>query len=606
VKGESLARGDYLAVRRAALVLREQEPAAYGLLVVCAFLATEPIPCGLFRGVRRVSTGCAEVPLEGDAELDVVADPSRLSRTLRAINRSGLATQDHRRDCVQLSPLAQLAVRDAVPVQDHARLRHVAHQLLADNDPGDPESVASWRWYDLMLPHAVASGVAECDDPAVRRLGLHLATVSHGRGDDHHAVEFAQQVHCHATTSLGETHPDVLTAGRQLSRYLRAAGCYEHAATILGRTVRQHRTSTDYEATFGAELELIAAQHLHGDWPAAHRASEEVLHGARSMFGDDDLITLKAAAVHAMSSRLTGHYRQALELDHVTVAGLMNLTGDVYTSTLNAIDAGILDARENGHHPRTRSDHETHATDAARCFGEHTPATLRRYADLAATRRHDGDYQGALDLSAWVLPPIRAACGETHPAVLAAAVGHSVNLRHAGQLDQARELGEEAFDIYRRVLGEHHPHTHAAAVNLATTLRRLGRASDARQVDERSFGHLRVRLGTDHPYAIVAGLHLATDLSATGDIEAARDLDLEMRDRARDKLGTDHPITLAATLNLSLDLRNCGRGTKAQALYSDIVDHHKKVFGENHPNTTAAIDQLRATCDIDPLPVGPP
>lgn len=587
-------------------MLCDQEPAAYRLLVVCAFLAAESIPCGLFRGIRGVSNGCAEVPLDGDAELDVVADPLRLSRALRSIRCSGLATLDHRGDCVRLSPWAQLAVRDAVPVQDHARLRHVGHQLLAGNDPGDPESVGAWRWYELLLPHAVASGVAECDDPAVRRLGLHLAAVSHGRGDDQHAVELAQQVHCHATTSLGESHPDVLTAGRQLSRYLRAVGCYEDAAALLGRTVRQHRTSTDYEAIVGAELEFIAAQHVRGDWPAACRVSVDVLHRARSLFGDDDLITFKAAAVHAMSLRLTGHYRHALQLDDDTVHGLMGLTGDVHTSTLNAIDASILDARENGHHPRTRSDHETHIRDAARCFGEHTPATLRRYADLAATRRHDGDYQGALDLSAWVLPPIRAACGETHPAVLAAAVGHSVNLRHAGQLDQARELGEEAFDIYRRVLGEHHPQTYAAAVNLATTLRCLGRASDARQVDERSFGHLRVRLGPDHPYAIVAGLHLATDLAAAGDTEAARDLDLEMRGRARDKLGIDHPFTLAASLNLSVDLRNCGRPTQAHAMYNEILDQHNKVFGEHHPNTAAATEHHRATCDIDILPIGPP
>ncbi len=577
--------------------LRTRNPAAHQLLQVCAFFASEPISRSLFTGVRGVP-----IAPELDATL---RDPMRLSRTIRDINRYGLAKIDHRNGTWQLHRLVQLVLSNSMTPQRQAEMSHGAHLLLANFDPNDPVPATQWQRYQDVLPHAYAAKVIECDDPWVRNLVVNLMTFLYYWGDHEEAARLARQAVDVWSEKLGETDPQTLQAAQRLGFYLRTLGRYAEAAALSQRTVELHRqvSGENSEETVTAELAVATDLKTRGDFIAALDLNEQIYQKAKGLFGDDDPTTLLAEHNLLVSLGLAGEYRRGRELGEDTYRRRADVLGYDNPNTMSTLNDLNLARREAGDYTWARGEQEKLVERSHEIFGADKIATLRRSHHLSVARRKDGDHQGALELSAQLLKRFHLRYGESHPNSMACALAQSINLRHAGELGPARKLGEQTFDRYRHSLGEHHPHTLSALLDLAVTLRLLGDAAGARQLDERSLEQFRATLGPDHPYAIVSAINLASDLAALGETEAALALDTEVLDRANRVLGTDHPTTLAARANLVLDLRTLGRTQEAETTYSEVLTRYRHVLGDAHPATRAAASGQRADCDIDPLPM---
>jgi tetratricopeptide (TPR) repeat protein len=578
--------------------LRTRNPAAHQLLQVCAFFAPEPISRSLFAGVRGVS-----ISPELDAAL---RDPMQLGRTIRDINRYGLAKIDHGQNTLQLHRLVQLALSNRMTAQRLEKMRHGAHLLLANLDPNDPVPSKQWPLYQDLLPHAYAAQVIECDDPWARQLVVNLMTFLYYWGDHEEAAKLARQAVDVWSEKLGKADPQTLQAARKLGFYLWTLGRYAEAAEINKRTVELHRQASgeDSEETLSAELAVTTDLKGLGDFVAALDLNEQIYQKAKGMFGDDEPITLMAAHNLVVSLGLAGDYRRAREFGEDTHRRRADVLGVDSPSTMGTLAALILARREAGDYAWARVAQEALAERSIELFGTaERAATLRHFHHLAVARRKDGDHRGAMELSAQVLEQFQLRYGDDHPRTMACALAQSIDLRHAGKFGPAYKLGEQTFDRYRQNLGEHHPHTLSALLDLAVTLRLRGDAAGARQLDERSLEQIRAALGPDHPHAIVGAINLASDLAALGETEAALTLGTEVLDRTNRVLGADHPTTLTAVTNLVLDLRTLGRTQEAETKHAEVLTRYRRVLGDAHPATMAAAGGARADCDVDPLPL---
>lgn len=575
--------------------LRNHNPAAHQILLICAFFSSEPISRDLFTGVRNAQIS---------PELDVtLRDPIQLARAIREINRYGLAKIDHGSNTIQLHRLVQLVLRNRITTPTlQTQMRHGAHQLLANIDPTDPENSRNWPRYRELLPHAYAADVVNCTDAWVRQLVINLMRFLFQWGDHDEAASLAQHAYKDFTDKLGPDDPQTLEVAWRLGFYLWVLGRFEEAAELNQRTLerRIRASGENSEETFGVQANILADLKAKGEFANARRLSEEILLKTTRLLGPDDPETLRAAGLHGMSLRLMGEFTAARELDENTYRKRVDILGRENLQTQGSLLSIVVDRRDAGEYAWARIEQEKLVDRAIEQFGIDRQDTQIRIYMLSIARRKDGDHEGAFDLSGPVLDNFRHRYGSEHPHTVGCVLAHSIDLRHAGDLAEARRLGEEAVDSYRRLLGEHHPHTSAAKVDLAVTLRLSGDADGARDLDERALEQLRASLGAEHPIAVVGGINLASDLAALGETDAAIELGQEMLGRSRDSLGPDHPTTLAAEVNLIFDLRTAGHAD-TDARFSDVLARYRRTLGEGHRATISAASGSRANCDIDPL-----
>lgn len=577
--------------------LEFRNPAAHQLLQVCAFFAPEPISRSLFTGVRGTS-----ISPELDAAL---RDPLRLGRAIRDINRFGLAKIDHRNDTLQLHRLVQLVLRDRMSPQRRADMRHGAHLLLANLDPGDPADAAQWPRFQAILPHAYASNVLDCDDPWVRQLVIDLMEYLFFWGDHHESAALGQRAIEVWSAEQDETDPQLLQLSAKLGPYLCILGRFQEAADLNQRTLQLRRqiSGDNSEETLMAEISVAFDLKARGEFRQALEMNEEIYRKAKALYGEDDPVTLVAVHDVAVTERLLGNFRRARELNEETARRRGEVHGFDSPHAINTLGGLILDCIELGDYAWAHGEMERLFDRSRKLFGEDKAITLYRQHKLAIAARKDGDHGAALGLSGHALDLFRFRYGADHPDTLACAISHAIDLRHNGDLQAARTLGEDIYERYRRCLGEDHPHTLAAAIDQGVTLRLLGEVSGARQLDERSVERLRAMFGPDQPHALIAAINLASDIAALGDVDAALALSTEVVQRAEQSFGIDHPTTLAAAHNLVLDLRAAGRNEQAESKHSDVLTRYRQVLGEEHPAVMAAVRGLRANCDIDPAPL---
>ncbi|MCA1606545.1 MAG: tetratricopeptide repeat protein, partial [Acidobacteria bacterium] len=316
--------------------LRTRNPAAHQLLQVCAFFAPEPISRSLFTGVRGVS-----ISPELDAAL---RDPMQLSRTIRDINRYGLAKIDHRNDTLQLHRLVQLVLSNRMTPQRWAEMRHGAHLLLANLDPNDPIPAKQWPRYQDVLPHAYTAKVIECDDRWVRQLVVNLMRFLYFWGDHEEAARLAKQAVDVWSERLGQSDPQTLQAAGHLGYYLWTLGRYTEAAGINQRTLELHRevSGENSEETILAELAVATDLKGRGDFIAALNLNEQIYLKAKGLFGDDDPTTLLTAHDLVVSLGLAGEYRRGRELGEDTYRRRAEVLGDDNPSTNTTLNGLIL------------------------------------------------------------------------------------------------------------------------------------------------------------------------------------------------------------------------------------------------------------------------
>jgi hypothetical protein len=439
------------------------DPAAAGLVGVCAFLAPEPVPAGWF------PRAAADLPGPLDA---AAGDPVAWGRVLGRIRAQALARLDERG--LVMHRLTQAIVRGLLPTDEAAAARAAAYAVLAANHPGDGELPSTWPGWALLLPHLLAAD----PDATAALSGLTYDAVWYliHRGDARDGYDLVCRLHQRRLDRLGPDDPGTLAAASTV-------------AVIL--------------------LEM-------GRYGKARELGEDTLARYRRVLGEDHPSTLASASNLAEDLHALGEYQAARELDLDTVARSRRVLGQDHSDTLASASNLAADLYELGEYQAARELDEDTLARRRRVLGQDHPSTLTSASNLAENLRALGEYQAARELNQDTLARRRRVLGQDHPSTLTSASNLAENLAALGEYQAARELNQDTLARRRRVLGQDHPRTLISASNLAENLRALGEYQAARELDEDTLIWRRRVLGEDHPDTQRSVRNLATDLGALG------------------------------------------------------------------------------------------
>lgn len=570
--------------------------AALQLLQVCSFFAPEPIGRDLFTGPRLTPIA---------PELDsALQDPRRLNQAIRDIQRYVLVRIDHRANTIQLHRLVQAVLQSGMSIDEHSKMQHGAHVLLAGGRLGAPTDTREWLRYQALASHLTASNAVVCSDDWARELILNLIEFYYYWGDYSSSLNLSQRVVTAWREMLGDDHEQTLRAAKWFGFLQRVTGDYARAAAINADSLERYRRTVgpDDEGTIDAMALVATDLRVAGRFTQARELDLDAFQRARRVFGEDDPETLKSALSLGVSLRLTGDFRTARQLDSDTYRRRRAVLGEDHPETLRILNNMTLDERECGEYLKAHLLTERLYQRYSSIFGAKHPETIEVARNLAVARRRAGDHDGAYKLSEATMNRFRELYSPVHPSAIAAALDLAVDIRESDDLLHARRMALETAELYQSALGPEHPYTLYARTNLGIVLRLLGDLDEAYRQNLVAWESLSELLGPSHLLTLTCAINLASDQAALGDHQRAYSFDSETLDRCRQVIGQEHPTTLAVALNLALDLAALGRQADSEILFARTLGVYRRVLGSDHPALVAARARVRANCDVDPMP----
>jgi len=568
---------------------------ALQLLQLCSYFAPEPISRQFF------SNSVAE-PIAPELDL-IFADPIRLSRAIREINRYSLAKIDHRTNSIQMHRLVQAVLVARMSVEQRERFQHGAHLLLAANAPSNPRDPQNWPRFGELYPHVIVSQATKSSNRNVRQMVHNVAEYLYRWGDHAAALDFTSQVCKEWIEKFGEDDPQTLMIGQRLRFVLWRVGRYAEASELGERMLATlEAAGLEMEEEYlKVKGQVASDRRVRGDFLGALEYDEDVYAHAVRSFGDDDPTTLTHAFNLAVCLRVHGDYRRALQLDEEVWRLRVQMFGSDSPQALGSEASVALDRQELGEYTRALRMCTENADKTQALLGETQLETYRSKARLGVAQRKAGLHAEAAKNTSIALAALTERYGERAPDVLQISLNYSIDLRQTGRLQEAVRRCERTRDLYKETLGADHPQTISADADLAVTLRELNRVDEARKLNESALARFKSGLGETHPNTLATAVNLANDLFAQGDGTGAHALDERTLEQVREQLGDTHPTTLVLRVNLAIDLRALKQTEAAHALHREACEAIKEALGVDHPAYQDALAWRRANCDIDPM-----
>ncbi|ADP81030.1 hypothetical protein FraEuI1c_3005 [Pseudofrankia inefficax] len=416
--------------------LRAENPAAVGLLELCAWCGPEPIPVDLFTG-DHVDWPETAGDRGGLAALRVAAgDSVAWEEAVGALVGYSLARRDG--DALVVHRLVAAVTREDAPDGRSDEALRVLAGLLCEVLPGDvwgnPGGWPAWR---VLLPHALA--VAESARGGEGQLfadGCWLAdrtaTYWQGHGQLPAAIGLFEQTLTDRERVLGAEHPDTLISRNNLAYAYRAVGRVEQAIGLFEQTL------TDRERVLGAEHPdtLISRNDLAGAYETAGRVEQAIGLYEQTLTDRERVLGAEHPDTLISRNNLAGAYE---------TAGRVEQAIGLYEQTL---------------------------TDRERVLGAEHPDTLISRNNLAGAYETAGRVEQAIGLYEQTLTDRERVLGAEHPDTLISRNNLAGAYETAGRVEQAIGLYEQTMAVAQRVLDQEHPW-------LATFRANLKRAREA-------------------------------------------------------------------------------------------------------------------------------
>ena len=368
--------------------LHAASPLALELLTLLAWLAPEPVPLTL------ITENADALP----TRLRELADPLRLSRCSRLLTSRGLVTASATELLLHRVPAALLRARTA----DHrtggsdwsAAVIGLLFSALPDSVLDNPETLPRWQ---QLAPHVLVATSAdrhpEPDDALAVRTSLLLDRLARYRwtrgeptgSENERSRQLDEQLLHTRRRTLGEDHPDTLTAAHWLAVDLSHLGEHEQARALAEDTLTRRRRTLgpDHPDTLKSAYRLAVDLYELGEHQQACALDDDTLTRYRRTLGPDDPVTLHSAYNLAVDLRALGEHEQARTLDADTLTRRRRTLGPDHPYTLESADNLAVDLRALGEHEQARTLIEDIFIRRRRILGDDHPDTLRTAATLA-------------------------------------------------------------------------------------------------------------------------------------------------------------------------------------------------------------------------------
>ena len=398
--------------------LREEAPAAAGLVRLLACLAPEPVPLALLLADEQVAGEFA--PEVAATVGPLLGDPLAVGDAVAALRRYSLVTPAGD-GAVLVHRLVQAVTLAQVPAEVAGQWERAAAALVEAAIPTDPQLPATWPVCAMLLPHARA--VLDLTSDGMWRIANYLGY----SGSYPAARDLFQMIVDANSHDSGPEHQDTLAARAALARWTElagdAAGARDQYAALL--PVLERVLGAEHPDTLAARAGLARWTGEAGD--AA---------GARDQFA---------------------------ELLPISV----RVRGAEHPGTLTARGNLAYWIGEAGDAAGARDQYAALLPVLERVLGAEHPDTLATRADLARWTGVAGDAAGARDQFAELLPIEERVLGAEHPATLTTRADLARWTGVAGDAAGARDQFAELLPIEERVLGPEHPATLTTRADLA-------------------------------------------------------------------------------------------------------------------------------------------
>ncbi len=427
---------------------------------------------------------------------------SRITRydALSWIGRFGLARISS--GSATMHRLVQTVIRDELADETRENYRRSAHCLLASADPDDPNNPSSWRSYEALLPHALASGAHDARDDAARELVVNLTWYLNNRGDLTGSRTMAQNALDRWSETLGHGHANTLDVASNLAGTVLAGGDLTRAISLYRYVKESAKESHQELRLLHAEGNEAFVLRSMGRYKDALAIFQDVVPRYREIQGIDHPLTIVAHANLAHTLRLSGELTAAQ---------------DQFRAVLTA---------------------------NRRILGEDHPWTLSARGHIAIITKQLGDFDAALSMQREIYSKHVDVLGVDHPRTLSAAANLAESLLEA-DVAAACELLEDTVARRVIVLGPDHPETWKTHSLLAEVYRMEGRLLEADTLLGHTLKHQRESLGELHPDTLSTKFFQALLRRDAGDPGAALCLAEVAAERAT-VLGQEHPETIIA------------------------------------------------------------
>jgi tetratricopeptide (TPR) repeat protein len=577
-------------------------PDAEHLFNLCAFFSPEPIAAELF---LQDTTGIDDPP--GLSEF--LSSPSRFRAAASQMHRLSLAKVDGARDLIQVHRVVQ-AVTQGQLRQNRIDVFHAyraaVDTLLAKSNPDNPDHSSSDATYDLSLQHLESNNrFLRTHNSALRDLIIGQVRRLHLRGAHVEAVQFGQDALSAWRDQFGEDDLQLLTIAVEVAvaMYVGGRAADAHELILQIRPRLQRYTDGD-----GFKVFLLCETIYGADLRARSQFREALdldlitLSKFESTFGIAHERTLNVRNNVAIDYRQLGRFHEALATDQRTLEGRRRILGAENLTTLHSYDAVARDLRGLGRYQESLDIARKVASAFETVGGRENPHWLNAREGFAAALRKAGHHWDALQESEHVLQRCRDYLGLDHMYTLRAATNLINDRRAVGDLAGAEELARETRDL---CLESSPPDDliYAELVNLASVLRVAGRSNNALAYDEQARkGFIRI-YGDHHPFTLATNINYASDLAACGKLGDAIRVGHETLAKCRQSLGDDHPDSLMAAANLSIDEAAAGDQGGAERRLADVLRRYEQTLTLEHPEARAATQGIRLTAEIEPYDV---
>lgn len=234
---------------------------------------------------------------------------------------------------------------------------------------------------------------------------------------------------------------------------------------------------------------------------------------------------------------------------------------------------------------------ERHAVElAANKLGTEHPILIASLANLATTRRAQGDLAEAITLLRQAVEFGRRTLPDDHPDLTTARMNLAVCLRDAGLAEEALALLKEAS----RYTDDDRMRLQVEQIR-AATLMDIGRLSEAEIVLTDVLSSTDRTGLSETPEALAVRANLARLYAMGGQVDKALALQGEVVEQFDVVYGPDHLASLGARSNYAGLLMETGSLPEAYRLFSNVAASRTRVLGPDHPDTLQSLLRVATT-----------